>query len=103
MAHQLPTDSIHKPQADEVKAFVASPEGQKAVEQYLDNTDFRDQFGTRRKDLSESQAIALVFADATASMEKGYLVIEGNHGCAEVWDPAEAEWVDADDFEPIQE
>ncbi len=101
MAIQLPTDSIHQPQADEVKAFVATPEGQKAVEKWLDDTDFRDRFGTRRKDLSEAQAVALVFAEASVSLPEGYLVIEGMHG-AYAWDPSEAEWVDADDFEPLQ-
>jgi len=100
MAHQLPTDSVHQPQADEVKAFVASPEGQKAVEQWLDDTDFRDRWSVRRKDLSDHEAICLVFADSMVSLDRGYLVIEGMHG-AYIWDPAEAEWIDEDDFETL--
>ncbi len=101
MAIQLPTDSIHQPQADEVKTFVASPEGQKAIEAYLGDFNFKETFGTRRKDLSEHQAVALVFADAIVSMDQGYLVLEAMHG-ASAWDPSEAKWVDADEFEPLQ-
>ena len=99
MAIILPTDSITNQAAAD---YIATPEGQKAIGQWMDEVDFRDRFGTRRKDLTERQAIALVFAEASVNLCGDYLVIEGMHG-AYAWDPSEAEWVDADDFAPLQD
>lgn len=102
MIIKLPIDSIEQASLDEVKAFEASGEGQKALTRWLDDTDFKDRWSVRRNDLSDKETIALVFAEAYVLMEKGYLLIEDGHGCVCVWDPESASWVYAGEFKPFQ-
>lgn len=80
---------------DQAKVLASDPKFAEAYEAYVDDIDFRDRYGTRRKDLTDEQVAMLVMVDSCFVVDdEGRLTVEGPAVGYEVLTWVDGAWVD---------